>query len=69
FQFIHRIKEQPWKQRNFRFYDADHHVLEIAEKMDIVLHRLQQEGHSIEEMARLTGYTESRVLQELEKRP
>lgn len=68
FQFIHRIKEQPWKQRNFRFYDADHHVLEIAEKMDIVLHRLQQDGHSIEEMARLTGYTESRVLQELEKR-
>lgn len=69
FQFIHRIKEQPWKQRNFRFYDADHHVLEIAEKMDVVLRRLQQDGNSIEEMARLTGYTESRVLQELEKRP
>lgn len=67
FEFIHRIREQPWKQRIFRFYDYDNHILEIAEKMDGVIHRLKQLGHSIEEIASLTGYKVERVLDELEK--
>lgn len=67
FEFIHRIKEQPWKQKNFRFYDYDKHILEVAEKMDIVLRRLQQEGHTVEEIANLTGYSVEQVKQELEK--
>ena len=67
FKFIHRIREQPWKQRTFRFYDYDNHILEIAERMDIVIHRLQQNGYSVEEIATLTGYSKDQVLQELEK--
>lgn len=67
FEFIHKIKEQPWKQRIFRFYDYDNHVLEIAEKMGVVIHRLLQDGHSIEEISKLTGYQVDQVLQEIEK--
>jgi hypothetical protein len=67
FEFIHTIREQPWKQRNFRFYDYDQHVLEIAEKMDVAINRLQQNGNSIEEIANLTGYTIDQVLQTIEK--
>jgi predicted enzyme related to lactoylglutathione lyase len=67
FEFIHKIREQPWKQRTFRFYDYDNHILEIAEKMDIVIHRLHQNGNSTEEIAKLTGYSPAQVLQELEK--
>ncbi len=67
FEFVHRIREQPWKQRTFRFYDYDNHILEIAEKMDVVLHRLQREGHSIEEIANYTGYPVEAVVQELAK--
>jgi catechol 2,3-dioxygenase-like lactoylglutathione lyase family enzyme len=67
FEFIHHIREQPWKQRNFRFYDYDAHVLEVAEKMDVVISRLQQNGHSIEEIAKFTGYSVEQVLQEMEK--
>jgi catechol 2,3-dioxygenase-like lactoylglutathione lyase family enzyme len=67
FEFLHKIREQPWKQRNFRFYDYDHHVLEIAEKMDVVIYRLLQSGNSIEEISKLTGYTVDQVLQEIEK--
>jgi catechol 2,3-dioxygenase-like lactoylglutathione lyase family enzyme len=67
FEFIHRIREQPWKQRTFRFYDYDNHILEIAERMDIVLDRLQQNGNSVEEIATLTGYSKDQVLQELER--
>jgi len=67
FAFIHKIREQPWKQRNFRFYDYDNHVLEIAERMDIVISRLMQDGSSMEEIAKLTGYSVEQVLAELEK--
>ena len=67
FEFIHQIREQPWKQRIFRFYDYDNHVLEIAEKMGGVIHRLLQDGHSIEEISNLTGYQVDQVLQEIEK--
>ena len=67
FEFIHRIREQPWKQRIFRFYDYDNHILEIAERMDIVIYRLQQNGNTMEEIAKLTGYPMDQVLQELEK--
>jgi len=67
FELIHKIREQPWKQRNFRFYDYDKHVLEIAEKMDVVIYRLQQNGSSIDEIANLTGYSVDQVVQEIEK--
>jgi hypothetical protein len=67
FEFIHKIREQPWKQRTFRFYDYDNHILEIAEKMDVVIHRLLQNGNSIEEVSSLTGYQVEQVLQEIEK--
>jgi hypothetical protein len=65
FEFIHKIKEQPWQQRTFRFYDYDQHVVEIAEKMDVVLRRLIQ-NHTIEETARLTGYSIEEVCHVLE---
>ena len=67
FAFIHKIREQPWKQRTFRFYDYDNHILEIAEKMDVVIHRLLEEGNSVEDVSKLTGYTLEQVLQEMEK--
>ena len=67
FEFIHKIREQPWKQRNFRFYDYDQHILEIAETMDVVVYRLQQNGSSVKEIASLTGYSVEQVLQEIEK--
>lgn len=67
FEFIHRIREQPWKQRTCRLYDYDNHVLEIAEKMDVVIYRLLQTGNSLEEISRLTGYSADQVAQEIEK--
>lgn len=67
FTFIHKIREQPWKQRNFRFYDYDNHVLEIAERMDVVINRLVQTGNSTEEISKLTGYSVEQVVAEIEK--
>lgn len=31
FEFIHRIEEQPWKQKVLRFYDYDKNIIEIGE--------------------------------------
>ncbi len=67
FEFIHGIREQPWKQRNFRFYDHDQHVLEIAEKMEAVYFRLLESGNTVEEISKLTGIPVEQVKQGLEK--
>jgi len=32
-QFIHEIKEMPWKQKVIRFYDPDNNIIEIGEPM------------------------------------
>lgn len=61
FEFVHRIQEQPWKQKNFRFYDYDGHINEVAETMSAVCHRLKNEGSSVEEIAAFTGYTTEKV--------
>jgi hypothetical protein len=67
FEFIHKIREQPWKQRNFRFSDYDNHVLETAENMDVVIYSLLQNGNSIDKISKLTGYRVDQVSEELEK--
>jgi catechol 2,3-dioxygenase-like lactoylglutathione lyase family enzyme len=43
-EILHGIKEQPWGQRCFRIYDPDHHIIEFAEPMTIVIERLYDEG-------------------------
>lgn len=61
FDFIHRIQEQPWKQKNFRFYDYDGHINEVAEIMSTVCRRLLDEGKSVQEIADFTNYTIDKV--------
>lgn len=34
-QFIHEIREMPWKQKVIRFYDPDNNIVEIGEPMTI----------------------------------
>ena len=42
----HDIIEQPWGQRCFRIYDPDHHIIEFAEPMTVVIERLYDKGLS-----------------------
>lgn len=67
FEFIHRTREQPWKQMVFRFYDYDNHIVEIAERMDAVSYRLHREGKTEEEISELTGIPVDQVLQHIDK--
>ncbi|MFC1866325.1 VOC family protein [Chloroflexota bacterium] len=53
--FIHTVKEQPWGQRVFRFYDPDNHIVEIGEPMPIVIRRFLTAGASETEVAKRTS--------------
>ena len=53
-EFIHEIREQPWKQQVVRFYDFDKNLIEIGERMEHVAFRLSKQGLSIDEIAKIT---------------
>ena len=53
--FIHTMKEQPWGQRVFRFYDPDHHIVEIGEPMSAVIRRYLKQGIPDTEVASRTS--------------
>lgn len=50
-EFVHPVREQPWNQRVFRFYDPDGYIIEVGEPMDAVVKRLAVEGLSREEIS------------------
>ncbi|MDR0919489.1 MAG: glyoxalase/bleomycin resistance/dioxygenase family protein [Oscillospiraceae bacterium] len=51
-QWVHKIKEYPWGQRDIRVYDPDRHIVEIAEDMSIVIKRFFAQGMTEEEVAK-----------------
>lgn len=55
-EWVHPIKEYPWKQRVIRIYDPDYHIIEVGESMPMVFKRLMAKGISLEETAMLTQH-------------
>lgn len=55
-EFIHSIKEYPWGQRTFRFYDPDQYIVEVSECMESVARRCLAQGLTVEETAERTMY-------------
>jgi catechol 2,3-dioxygenase-like lactoylglutathione lyase family enzyme len=54
-RLVHPITEQPWAARVLRAYDPDGHLVELAEPMDVVAHRLAANGQSVEAISKRTG--------------
>ena len=52
--FLHKSKEYPWGQRDFRFYDYDGYIVEVAESMESVARRFLAQGLSVEQAAERT---------------
>lgn len=52
--YLHDVQEFDWGQRGIRFYDLDHHIIEVAETMCNVVKRFINQGLSIEETAERT---------------
>jgi catechol 2,3-dioxygenase-like lactoylglutathione lyase family enzyme len=53
-EFVHRTREQPWRQRVLRFYDRDRHIVEIGESLEFLAYRLWREGKTAEEISAIT---------------
>lgn len=49
--YVHTLFEHSWGQRVVRFYDPNHHMIEVGEKLDAVIRRFKAEGLSPEEIA------------------
>lgn len=49
--YVHLLKEHAWGQRVVRFYDPDHHIIEVGENMAVVMKRFMKSGLSVEATA------------------
>ena len=54
-EFVHELREQPWKQRVVKFYDPDKNIIEIGETMEHLTLRLYKQGNSLDEISKMTG--------------
>ena len=54
-EFVHELREQPWKQLVVRFYDPDKNIIEIGEALEYLSFRLYKQGNSFDEISRMTG--------------
>lgn len=49
--YVHDLIEYSWGQRVIRFYDPDHHIIEVGESMEIVVKRFKNTGMTDEQVA------------------
>lgn len=55
-KWVHDVVEYPWGQRVVRFYDPDHHILEVGESMVTVAQKLLAQGMTPEMVAEVTQH-------------
>ena len=60
-EFVHKIREQPWRQRVLRIYDPSYNIIEIGESLELTAYRLWKEGLYEEEIAELLGISEEHI--------
>jgi len=68
-EFLHHLKTEPWGQKTFRFFDPDHHLIEIGESMDTFVHRIFQETGSLKATTQKTGIPAEMIRTILKKKP
>ena len=59
--FVHEVREQPWRQKVVRFYDPDGHIIEVGESVEYLCFRLYHEGMNVEAITKATGMPEEFV--------
>ena len=50
--YVHPVKEHSWGQRVVRFYDPDHHIIEVGENIKSVCQRFADCGMTAEQVAK-----------------
>ncbi|MCP5064526.1 MAG: glyoxalase/bleomycin resistance/dioxygenase family protein [Ignavibacteriae bacterium] len=54
-EFLHKIHEEPWGQRTFRFFDPDKHLVEVGEPLETFVMNMKNKGLSIEQIVEKSG--------------
>jgi catechol 2,3-dioxygenase-like lactoylglutathione lyase family enzyme len=54
-EFVHKTREQPWRQKVLRIYDPDKYIIEIGESLAYLSYRLSNEGMKEEEIVKTVG--------------
>ena len=65
--FVHPLREQPWRQKVMRFYDPDQHIIEVGESFEHLCYRLFKEGIGVEKISQITYMPEDFVKQSIQK--
>lgn len=68
-ELIHGVIEYPWGQNVIRFYDPDHHIVEVGESMVSVVRRFIEQGLSIEETAERTQHPIDFIEKAIKEKP
>ena len=50
-EYVHELLEHNWGQRVVRFYDPNHHIIEVAEAISMVVNRFFHNGMTVEQVA------------------
>lgn len=50
-EYVHDLLEHTWGQRVVRFYDPNHHIIEVAEDISMVAKRFFHNGMTMEQVA------------------
>lgn len=50
-EYVNEPIEHSWGQRAVRFYDPDHHIIEVSEDLVMVMKRFSDSGMSVEKVA------------------
>lgn len=50
-EYIHGLLEHRWGQRVVRFYDPNHHIIEVAEDISMVVKRFFHNGMTVKQVA------------------
>ena len=51
-KYVHKPAMRSWGQRVVRFYDPDHHIIEVGEAIETVMRRFADEGMNAEQIAK-----------------
>lgn len=65
--FLHKIHEEPWGQRTFRFFDPDGHLIEIGEPLEVFVANMSIRGMSVSEISRKSGIPVDTVKELIQK--
>ena len=65
--FLHKIHEEAWGQRTFRFFDPDKHLIEIGEALEVFVRNMNQQGLTETQISKKSGIPTETVCNLLDK--